>query len=221
MKRAEGVLAIVLVIFLALRWWPSGNGRQTPVVLEPLEVVAIDSQRSATAFTVGNGPPSDTLTVFTDFLCPFCRRLAAVLDTVGVDRAVLVRVHHWPIEELHPSAFEAARAFECAASLGKAKEMHDAMFLSPLLVEQQRWDSVARLARLESPVALHDCLTKGRFKDIVRRDQSFAQRSGFSGTPTLIYRGRRYQGLPTASNVRRMLEQDSPDNHLGTVRVTH
>jgi len=69
------------------------------------------------------------LVEFGDFECPFCRRLAPVLEAAEQAHQGKVGVIyvHYPLES-HRFARPAARAAECAALQSRFRQFHDALF---------------------------------------------------------------------------------------------
>ncbi len=74
-----------------------------------------------------------TMIEFSDFQCPYCKEFAEntqpTLFEQYVDTGKVLWVFkHFPLEQIHPAAPNAAIAAECAAEQGKFWEMHEALF---------------------------------------------------------------------------------------------
>jgi protein-disulfide isomerase len=70
------------------------------------------------------------LVMYGDFECPYCTAAQSILDRVRErlgDRLRFV-FRHFPLEELHPHARQAAEAAEAAAAQDAFWEMHDALY---------------------------------------------------------------------------------------------
>ena len=81
------------------------------------------------------GPANAPVTVieFTDFQCPFCgRNFQQTYPQIYNDYVKTGKVKYisrnFPLESIHPFAFKAAEAAQCAAEQGKYWEMHDLLF---------------------------------------------------------------------------------------------
>jgi hypothetical protein len=91
--------------------------------------------------------------MFSEFQCPFCAKFAAnifpELTTKYVDTGrVLVSFRHFPLEQIHPQALQAAQAAECAHLQGRFAKMHDLLFeVSPRL-QSDGWKTLAKTAEL-------------------------------------------------------------------------
>src|SRR5260221_12635942 len=85
-------------------------------------------------------PPSDhslgphaapvTLVEYGDFECPSCKQAAPVVRLLLSDFPDRLRFvfRHFPLEEGHPHALNAAQAAECAGGQGKFWPMHALLF---------------------------------------------------------------------------------------------
>jgi len=76
------------------------------------------------AQAIGNGP--DTVVVFSDFQCPFCRWSAETLDTIP---EVTILLRHFPLSRSHPGAEALARASICAQTIGTDPQVHRVLYL--------------------------------------------------------------------------------------------
>jgi protein-disulfide isomerase len=135
------------------------------------------------------GSPQAALVVveFSDYQCPFCARHAQ--QTMGqierefVDTGkVRYAVRNLPLESIHPDAFKAAEAAECAGAQGKFWEMHTRLFAN------QRALALAELPRHASALGLdaatfRTCLDGGEYTAKVRKDVEDAQKASLTGTP--------------------------------------
>jgi thiol-disulfide isomerase/thioredoxin len=89
-------------------------------LLEPLRV-----EVSATGSARGPATAPVTIVEFSDFQCPYCKRVVPTLDQVAAKYGDKVRVvyRHFPLLSIHPNAQKAEA--RCAADQGKFWEMHD------------------------------------------------------------------------------------------------
>jgi protein-disulfide isomerase len=131
---------------------------------------------------------SVTLVEFTDYQCPYCLRhardtlpgiLREYVDTGQVRYAVL----DMPLEQIHPRAFAASVATECAAEQNQFWEMHNRLFANP-----GTFDSFAPHAEALGldVTAFEQCIESGRHEDAVRRDMQEAQKAGLGSTPSFL-----------------------------------
>ena len=145
----------------------------------------------AVAGEPAKGSPSAKVTVVevSDYHCPYCRRhmqqtapqLEADFIAPGKVRYVFI---DYPIEQLHPEAFKAHEAANCAGDQGKFWEMHNKLFEQPtrdlgLLVSQ------AESLGLDS-AKLRACLDSGKYAKPVRESVARMQQLGVDSTPTFL-----------------------------------
>src|SRR5579884_175014 len=98
------------------------------------------------------GPASAPVTVveFADFECPFCQRLAPVLDQLWEKRKGAVRfVYKFLPLAMHPHGELAARAAIAAQAQGKFWEMHDRLFANATNLEESDLERYAKAIGLD------------------------------------------------------------------------
>ncbi len=137
---------------------------------------------------------------YSDFQCPACRAaeapLRGVLRLYGPKVKLVFRDD--PLTGLHPRAFDAAVAAECAGRLGKFWPYHDRLY-----DRQDEWASskdpkvffrsyAAALGIKRK--AFDACLSGTEAADAVRADMQQAKNRWISGTPTFFINGRRFVG---------------------------
>jgi protein-disulfide isomerase len=144
-----------------------------------------------------------TVTVFSDFQCPYCAHLVATVSQFEQKYPGKIRwvFRDFPLP-MHKDAAKAAEAGRCAAAQGKFWPMHDRMFAN------QRALDVASLKRYAGELGLDvasfsSCLDGGAETAAVQKDVQEGQRIGVSGTPTLIVNGRL---LPSGGNPQALSE---------------
>jgi protein-disulfide isomerase len=148
------------------------------------------------------GPVDAPLTVvaFLDYQCPFCQRSAAALREAMVKYQHRVRfiIRDFPIEEIHPEAFQSALGARCAFAQDNAKgwAMHDALYLN------QSQQSPADVERYAAQAGIdmtkyRTCVEGQIFAGSIREDLADGLRAGVQGTPTYFFNGIRIQGVPT------------------------
>ncbi len=139
------------------------------------------------------GPPEARVTIveFSDFECPFCRRLQPVLRRVleRWPKEVRLVYKHLPLER-HRNAFGAAKAAVCADRQGRFWEFHDQLYRDNQDLSPRGVVSIAERLGLELG-PFEACLRDAGTGAAVQADRSLALRSGASGTPTLFVNGRR------------------------------
>ncbi|MPZ17489.1 MAG: thioredoxin domain-containing protein [Luteitalea sp.] len=132
-----------------------------------------------------------TVIEFTDFHCPYCRRVQPTLMELLAKYKGKVRLvfRHFPIDQLHPTARKASEAAWCAQQQGKFWEYHDGLF------EAGNDASPAALEKVASKIGLDEakfktCTAGAEAPAGVNSDLEEAQRLGLTGTPTFFINGR-------------------------------
>ncbi len=124
-----------------------------------------------------------------DFHCPFCRRFrqdtqpqidAQFIQTGRIRYAFI----DYPIAQLHPDAFRAHEAANCATDQGKYWEMSAQLFERPV---RDVAGLVAQAGKLGLDTAqFKTCLEGGRHATRVRESVSRMQALGIDSTPTFL-----------------------------------
>jgi protein-disulfide isomerase len=139
------------------------------------------------------GPQSAPVTIveFSDFQCPFCRRLAPVLRELSRRYPTQVRLvfRNMPLIAIHHAAERAAKAGACAATQGRFWEMHDLMFAEQSSLSPDALKEKARRLKLDSKV-FDRCLDSDSTPEAVQIDQKAAERLGLTSTPSSFVNGR-------------------------------
>ena len=145
------------------------------------------------------GPDGAKVTIveFSDYQCPFCKRMEERLEAARrkypADLAVVYR--HWPIAGLHAQATNAAVASECAARQGRFEQMHRLLFAMQDSLATVDWPVLASRASVSSVEGFTQCFadTDAALK-VVNRDLEDGRRLGINSTPVLLIDGMRYRG---------------------------
>src|SRR5262245_30114626 len=136
-----------------------------------------------------------TVVVYSDYLCPYCRRLRVVLarlrEALG-DRLTYV-FRHFPNEAAHPGATLLSRAAEAAGKQGRFWEMHDRLYDAPLPLDGERALAIARELKLAIAQFRKD-IDSAETIAHVEEDIAEGKRNGVAGTPTIFVDGVRYDG---------------------------
>jgi protein-disulfide isomerase len=145
---------------------------------------------SAVDHPLGASHAQVTVVEYGDFECPNCKQAAPAVRLLlerFPDRVRLV-YRHFPLEEVHPHALQAALAAEVAAGQGKFWPMHD------LLFDNQRHLKLPQLRgyaqRLELDLLRYDAEMEDElYLQRIREQVEGGERSGVRGTPTFFLNG--------------------------------
>jgi protein-disulfide isomerase len=131
-----------------------------------------------------------TLVEFTDYQCPFCsRHFRETMPQIDTDYVKTGKVKYvlkeFPLEAIHPNAFKASEAANCAGEQGKYWEMHDRLFSNQNALAAQQLPSHAEAVGLDAG-KFKTCLESGKYASKIRKDLADAQYAGATGTPTFF-----------------------------------
>lgn len=161
------------------------------------------------------GPADALVTIveFSDFECPFCKRVGPTLKQIETTYAGKVRFafKHNPLP-FHPKALPSAMvAEEARAEGGNAKfwAMHDKLFdMSPAL-ERPALEKAAQELGLDVD-AVRRALDGNRYQARIQRDQALARNLGAGGTPTFFINGRKVTGAQPFEAFKAVIDEEIP-----------
>ena len=131
-----------------------------------------------------------TLTVFSDFQCPYCSRLVPFVDEVLAKNPDKVRIvfKQFPLR-MHNFALPAALASLAARDQGKFWPMHDLLFANSSQLSDEKIRSLAQQVGLDLARFDKDRNDK-RLREEVQRDMELGQKAGVQGTPSVFINGK-------------------------------
>lgn len=162
-----------------------------------VEMVRVNLEHTFTSEgspTMGPTEAPVTLTLFTDFECSYCARLAPVLAEVHRSYPETVRIvfKNYPLRR-HRHAVQAALAALAAHEQGQFWPFHDRLFEAYDRLDQGQIDDIREelgldaqrfQARMNDPALTH----------LIRRDLQEGSAAGVKGTPTVFINGKVYHG---------------------------
>jgi protein-disulfide isomerase len=183
--------------------------------VDPLAEEHAAAEKRMKAFEVG-GPPSlgaanapITIVEFSDFECPYCKRMTDSLESLTADERKNIRIvfRNYPLP-MHPWAKDAAEIAGCAAL------QSDAAFwkLNDYLFQNQATFTVANIRANATDFAMANagvdkaqfqtCLDKKLAVGGIAQDTDMGNANGVHATPTLFINGVKYDGAKDAAALR-------------------
>jgi protein-disulfide isomerase len=177
----------------------------------PFEAGSVSTEVSGQDHRKGNVDSSVVLIEYGDFQCPACRSYFPLLKQVEQDFGGQIGIvyRHFPLNQIHPNAQEAAQASEAAALQGKFWEMHDILF-----ERQNDWAKKSNVQEIFEQYAQELGLDGNRFnqdfssdvvKDRVREDLQSALESKISSTPSFFLANERILNPQNYDEFRRII----------------
>ncbi|MCS6898861.1 MAG: thioredoxin domain-containing protein [Polyangiaceae bacterium] len=151
-----------------------------------------------------------TIVLFSDFQCPFCKRVEDTLKEVKKAYGDKVRFV-WKDQPLpfHPRAKPAAvLAREAMAQKGPKAfwEAHDKLFASAPKLEDADLENLAKELGLDV-AKFKDALAKDKYKDVIEADQNLADDMNASGTPHFFINGIRLVGAQPLEKFKEVIDE--------------
>jgi len=136
-----------------------------------------------------------TIIEFSDFHCPYCKKVQPTLSRILSEYGDRVRLAYrdFPLDQLHPSARKAAEAARCANDQGKFWEFHDKLYGGGTDASPETLTRLGREIDMDV-VAFQQCLSTGKHRSDIDRDIQEATSFGVTGTPGFFINGRLISG---------------------------
>jgi protein-disulfide isomerase len=176
--------------------------------LEPPPVVRVNVSTDRAPVRGAVAAPV-TIVEFSDFHCPFCKRVLPTLKQVEEKYGEKVKLvfRNYPLDQLHPGARRAHEAASCAHEQGKFWAYHDIVF------EKSPGSSGDNLQAYAESVGLDltrfdTCLRSGTPKAVVQKDVDEGGRLGINGTPTFFINGQLVSGAVPLETFVRLIDAE-------------
>jgi protein-disulfide isomerase len=148
----------------------------------------------------GSGPSKGAadaplvLVVFSDFQCPFCKRVEPTLAALEKQYGRKLRIvwKNFPLP-FHPDATPAAEAAMAAEAQGRFWPMHDKLFENNTALDRASLERYAQELGLDMTRFKAD-LDAERYKARIEADKQEAEAVGVEGTPAAFINGRKIAG---------------------------
>lgn len=197
------LLVVGLVVGLAVGWivWSAPAGSEESASASPARTgtageTIVDGVNVTDDPVLGPADAPVTIVEFSDFECPFCTRFAnqtaPLLRSQYGDRVRWIFVNN-PLRSIHPDAYDAALAGECAAAEGRFWDFYDAMFAGGTDASDQAVLAAARKIGLDVE-EFESCWRNATYAEELAADIKEAQKFYILGTPTFFINGRRLEG---------------------------
>jgi len=159
------------------------------------------------------GPEDAPITIveFSDFQCPFCKRVEPTLKQVREKYGDKVRLVYidFPLP-MHNHALDAAKAGRCAAEQGKFWPFHDAMFADQTKESPADLKALAKNLGLDT-AKFDTCFDQAKYEAEVRADLNQGKQLGIDGTPAFFVNGRMLVGAQPAESFNKMIDEELSD----------
>jgi len=147
----------------------------------------LTSASASTAALRGNEEAKVMLLEFSDYQCPFCKRIQptikALIEKYG-DRVVF-GYRHFPLP-FHKEADEAAIAAECAREQGKFEPMHQFLYQNQRAQQMKYLRGYGRKFKIKNLDQYDKCLSSEKYRSRVNQDIADGQAIGINGTPGFV-----------------------------------
>ncbi len=191
--------ALLAVALLAATQAPSAQAQSA----DPLSTDNV--LRDPEVQVLGNPKGDVTIVAYSDYNCPYCRKIDPVLHKVARDDGRIRLVFKdWPI--LGKASVHAARLALAAKYQGKYAEAHTALISAPGRLSEANIAGVLARAGIDVERANRDLAARGKEIDaLLARNNEQATALGFRGTPAFIVGKFRVPGALDEENFKKAI----------------
>lgn len=147
------------------------------------------------------------LVEYSDYECPFCQRhhptMLGLVEKYGDDVAWVYR--HFPLTSIHPNAYPAALAAECANEQGKFWEFTDDLYENQSSIGDDYFVEVAGTLGMNVS-KFTECVDSEKYKSVVDGDMATARAAGVSGTPATFVNGQLISGAVDRATFEQLID---------------
>ena len=146
---------------------------------------------------------------FSDFQCPFCRKVQPTLKNLlaKYEGKIGLAYRDFPLRGMHGQAELGAESSRCASEQGKFWEYHDLLFANPDKLNRVGLLELAHSAKLDEG-QFASCLSSGKHRAEVEKDLQDGIRAGVMGTPGIFINGTPLSGALSESAFERVIESE-------------
>ncbi len=198
LKTFYWVIAAVAIVGIGIVGYSVGSKAMSPTVSAPIVLQGIDDTKLLEmANPRVKGDPNAPITImeFADFQCPACGGFFAEVtpqieaEFINTGKAKFL-FYDFPLVQVHPNAFLAARAARCADDQGQFWPFHDTLYRT-----QGRWSTLQNPAGDFEDYAeqlgldtgdFTDCLRSDRHADVISASLELGTKLQLPGTPTIM-----------------------------------
>jgi protein-disulfide isomerase len=142
-----------------------------------------------------------TITVFSDFACPYCQEISKVLNKVVTDFPTARLVwKDYPIVSLHADTMMAHLGAHCAGDQGKFWEFHDALFAIKQAYDRPTVLRIAQDLQLK-PTQFANCLDTAAGLETIKINMAQGDALEIDGTPFVFVNDQRLNGPMTYEDI--------------------
>ncbi len=154
----------------------------------------------------GNPNALITAVIFSEFQCPFCKKIEPTMKQLATDYGDKIRFvfKHSPLP-FHKDAVPASNASLCAKEQGKFWEMHDKLF------ENQQSLDAASLEKYAGEVGVDmgkwkECFAANKYNAQILADQELGGKVTARGTPNVFINGRKLTGAKPVEEFKSIID---------------
>jgi len=182
--------------------------REHPETRAPMQAAKTDLSFDP-ARLLGSPHAPVMIVEFSDFQCPFCRKVQPILKDLlaKYEGCVSLAYRDFPLRGMHGQAELGAESARCAGEQSKFWEYHDVLFENPDKLNRNGLMELARGLKLDEK-QFDSCLSGGKYRASVEEDLQRGIRAGVLGTPGIFINGILLSGAQPEAAFERVIDSE-------------
>jgi protein-disulfide isomerase len=158
--------------------------------------------------SIGDDAPSVKVAAFSDFQCPYCRKVLPRLEKLAKKlKGVKLYFKHFPVKS-HKRSIAAAVASMAAHKQGKFWTFHDICYKDPKHLSDSDLLDKAKDAGVKDMGAFKKALKSKTLLKFIEKNKLEGLKLGVKGTPTVYIDGKQYHGETTYADLKDVLQEE-------------
>lgn len=170
----------------------------------------------AGAFSKGPADAPIQFVEFSDFHCPFCKRVQPTLTQLlaKYEGKIHFVYKDFPLDSLHPQARAAAESARCAGEQNKFWEFHDKIYAGASDASPTTMQAYAQQTGLDA-ARFEVCRASRKYQAPVQSDVAEGTKLGINGTPGFFINGRFLSGAQPLEAFIKIIDEELEARRAG------
>lgn len=187
---------------LAYTEYTALENNESSLFINRSAITTPSSDTKAPDITLKTKKKDNTVTMYIDFKCPYCRDFYKQSFSVirkKYQSEISFQIKHFPLSE-EGISMSIAEFYECAKEQKNQWEVLDVLYFgydSLNIAEQDKW--IESLSLEKEKIAT--CLANEKTQERIISEKKEAQENGIKGTPTTSIRGKKFEGNLSVSQL--------------------
>lgn len=204
------VMIMLLIVAILVRWefFAPDHPRQALTQRVHTRQIKNWHELELTGYRIGPAKAPVQIVEFFDYECPFCKASEPAIKAIRkkYSEKVTVVYEDFPLTSIHPYAFKASIAAECARKQDMFMAYHDSLFASQRRLGRFSYTRLAARVGVADTAAFHRCVQNVETKGIIQSGKTLGDSLGINGTPAFLINDKLVVGELSTTGLNRLVK---------------